>query len=194
VVKKMQDSRKGDVRNFLSLIVAAVGGALLIVFLLVYFYGPWGHYSTRNVLIAPDILPEISYQASERGQAKKQTYLYDHLEFVYFDEEHLSWKTLYISEDDYKKFYKLVSGMQSQDEIENILDYFAQAKAMLRIYTRPASDSSGVNIFQEIQFGSHGNHFRIEIHRDNEADSWAYFKYKGILKIAIDLFAKGKPS
>ena len=101
-----------------------------------------------------------------------------------------------VSNDQYRIFYNEIKADKSltdvSDEIKNEFNKGHPLKLKILIRTEsPASWQALEKVFQEINFSSHGNYFRVQLREsDSGADSnYAYFYHVDIYQKALDLFS-----
>ncbi len=178
-----------QIRGMLTVILSAIACAFLIVFLLVRYYGPTGQYTIEQVLLQPDLLPQLSYQERDPTTGKMSQYTYDHMEYTYFDSASSQWKKQDVSTDRYKEFVRLVAGDRSLlDPQESVLVSFSQKRAAVLTVWVKNNLSTALKTFQEIAFVPDVDLFRVELRQQDNVQPWAYFEHTGIYEDTKRLF------
>ena len=78
-------NKNHDIRNILAVLGAAVICAGLLASVFLYYYGPSGRYLAGHTLLDPTIMEQINYQDKHPRQEKSIHFIFDHIEFSYFD-------------------------------------------------------------------------------------------------------------
>lgn len=192
--------RNRDIRNLLAVLGAAVLCAALLAFFFLYYYGPSGRYLAGNTLLDPSIMAQINYQDHHPQTGKKVRFVFDRIEFSYFDPEKGQMHIFPISLETYQSFYKQVSSDRSLLEVnQNIQNLFLQSHPALLtmsmqsqegLENRTARDhlntKAGSHVFQVVQFIPE-DYFRVQLHGKNEGE-WAYFYQSGLYQEILHLF------
>lgn len=178
-----------DVRNLLAVLLSSVICAFLLSFLFVYYYGPSGRYVAGAVLLDPSIIKEIDYQDHELSKGKKLRFIFDRIEFSYFDSKKKTINTFSIPFKSYQRFYERVSSEKSVQEIpEDIKKLFLGSyPAALTINMRSKVAQEGVSrSFQVVQLIA-ADYFRVQLHEKKEGE-WVYFYQKNVYQQSMSLF------
>jgi hypothetical protein len=186
-------AKKSEVRKLLSVIIAAVFFAFLIAFLGVYYLGPSGRYSARNVLLNPEVAFKLNYNDYNQKTGGESRFVLDSIEYAYYLPEVGSWKKKGIDQETYQKFYRLIESDTSIREIsEDVINLFrVPPPASLILYVHTESDASwqeARKIFQQIDFLDKEGYYRIELREDASGAQWAYFYHPGIYQKVTQLF------
>ncbi len=169
-----------QIRNLFTVILSGVAAAIAFSVFFLYFYGPTGSYRIEQVLLNPNVAKVLKYpDVSPSG--KQKTYIFDHIEFLYFNAGTNDWKSQNLSQKEYGEFYALIAGDKSltlaSDQLKN--QFYEGNPAIISIVVR----EEGVpvdQVFQEIQLAKQGDHYRVQIHEQQNLPQWAYFKHPGI--------------
>lgn len=185
-----EKSVSSQIRNFLLVILSAITFAVLIAAGLVYFYNPSGRYRAENVLLSPEMTQVLSYSDKEQTSGMLKRYVFEGIEYNYFDGQEKIWKKVPVSSGRYEQFYDLIKGDVSYAELNNTVfnAFNTRTPAMLILKVRPESNDTG-KTFQEVQFVDGGDYYRITIHDEGLGERWAYFYHKNISNEAKELFA-----
>lgn len=183
-------SKKKEITSLLSVIFGGGAFAVIVAIGLVYFYGPTGLYDAKHSLLSPDMLAELRYQDVNPQTGARNYFVYDGLEFTYFDQKAGKWKKESVSQEQYRKFYEVItSDVSIEQENDLVTDQFrAGYPAMLKILVHSEDRrSQATKTFQEVTFAFQGNYYRIELHEQASQEVWAYFFHEDIYKTAIEI-------
>ncbi len=190
--KGLDDQAKQQIRNLLLVIFSGVGLALLVTLLMIFRWGPTGQYLTQDVLVSPDLMTNLAYNDSNPKTGGSSRFVFDRLEYEYYDLEKQLWQKVVVSQDQYAQFFKLVTGERSLLDIKPSLVYeFNQATpARLTLWVRTESVSSLATkkIFQEVHFSKEGNYFRVQLRQTTSGPTWVYFKRDNIYQEVLQIF------
>ena len=163
-------SQRKQIRNLLAVLTAAVVAAGGISAWMLYHYNPSGIYGAQNVLLAPQLLGTV--QESKRGKV-----FFEGIQYIY--PEGQSEKAISLPKELYEAFYKTIEGEQSLAQVpEDVLASFAKgklARLILKIQTNGVSET-----FQEVNFSSSGDYYRIQLRAEGQEGNWLYFYHPQI--------------
>lgn len=165
-------------------IILVVGSAFVLALLIVgfvYYCGSSRSYLLSHVLISPDSLERVAWNAETSNR----------LEFVKSETIDRECDRHEVSLEKYRKFYDLVRDRKSDPQLGDVTfrQFEVASPTILTIFAQ--SKESENRIFQRIQF-LEGDFFRIELPqaliKNEKSQEWTYFYYLGIYDKAIVLF------
>jgi hypothetical protein len=169
---------------------ASVLCALVVACALIFFYGPSGSYPARDTLLDPSVISHINIRdKSAKGKGNLQ-FVFDRIEFSYFDKRLGKMRRNAIPFEQYEKFYTLVSKDISIAEIpEKIESYFDNTyPTLLTIQMRAKEGTIGANqLFQEVQFIEE-DYFRVQLKTSEKNPGWAYYHHPHLYHDIMKLF------
>lgn len=173
-------------------ICSAICIGLLLTVSLVYFHGPSGKYVLGNVVLAPEVLDKLNYNDKNPKTGQSDRFVFDHIEFTWYEDEVKEWKKLQVDKEKYATFYNAYRDQSSLlDPSEDILALFKgpfNASIALKVKTESSSSwQADSKDFQEIQFVFQGNYFRVKLHEQNPGDHWVYFYHPHIYHDVLGL-------
>jgi hypothetical protein len=183
----MDRSKKKAIRNLLSVVGSAIFIGFLFSTLLLYKYNPSGQYIIQNVLVSPEILAGLNFNAANKKTGGTSRYIFDKIQFE-------NGKNVgAISPPTYTVFFNQVKNAKSlsivTDEVKNAFNRGQPIKLKILIKTdSPAEWQANTQIFQEIDFSSQGDYFRVQLRESHTgSDNFAYFQARGIYAIIQSL-------
>lgn len=184
-----------QVRNLLMVFGGGVLAAFLIAAFFVFKYGPTGSYVLDDALLAPSLLNQLNYNDTNSKTGGFDRFIFDRIEFTYFDDKQKTWKTVPVDEKQYSDFYKKISTLNSiidpAQELEALFSKGPISKLTLIVKTESSQSWQALTkIFQEVQFASDGAHFRVLLHEQNVGEHWTYFYQPNIFYEASSLFIR----
>lgn len=167
--------------------------AFIIATYMVYNYGPTGRYLAQNVLLSPLYTEKLSYNDVNPKTGGTTRFVFDRIEFAFYDAVQKQWRKIAIDSDHYQKFYDLVAGEQSlqelSSEIEALFSRSNGSTLTLTVKTESNAKLDGTTkVFQQVQFVNAGNYYRVQLHETNPSGRWAYFYHKGIYDAVQAMF------
>ena len=187
-MKKMNGHSKfKDVRRLLSVVGAALLCAILLTTGMLHYYGPNGRYSSQNVLLSPENAFSLSF--ADPGTKSAGRYIFDRLDFSYYDVKTKQKKVVDVNEEKYGRFYALVKNEESlavvDDAVLNLFSHGASTSLTLMI----EAPTGGKTVFSEVDFTDQGDYYRVLLRQDGRSgDGWAYYHSPGIYQKVMDLF------
>jgi hypothetical protein len=184
----MEKAKKKAIRNLLSVVSSAIFLGFLFSALLLYKYSPSGLYEVKNVLISPDTMMGLNFNDSNNKTGGSSRYIFDKIQFEDGKNNHV------VSSDSYRLFYEEIKTAKSlstvTDEIKNAFNRGSPAKLKILIKTdSPAAWQANTQTFQEMDFSSQGDYFRVYLRESNVGgSSFAYFHQAGIYQKALKMF------
>ena len=191
VVRETQRNR--DIQNILTVLGAAIVCAGLLALLFIYYYGPSGRYLAGHTILDPAIIEQINYQDTHPRTGQKVHFIFDHMEFSYFDPQKGQVRQEAIPAENYQKFYTLIASEKSLDEVtDKIKDFFIKTRPTVlttSMRTMESSEALTTKIFQVVQFVQE-DYFRVQLHEKQEQGEWAYFYRSGLYQDVMHLFTQ----
>lgn len=186
----MKQPAFNEVGNLLLVFLSAVTAGVAAVAFMIHYYGPSGTYKSQNVLFFPLNDSKISFTDTNLNTRKSEKYIFDKIEFKYFDSSTKQWVKVAVDNDQYTQFYNLVLNEKSLSEVSDkiVRNFYRPHSATLLFQVRPDNDPSSSKTFLEVDFANESNYYRVQL-RSNEAGAWAYFYHPEIYKQAIKIFA-----
>lgn len=190
------NSTKKRVRNLIYVIGSGILFAVAITAFMLYKYNPSGRYLLSNTLLSPETIPQMSYNAYDPKTNGTSRFVFDKIEFSYFDFKNNQWISRTDSIINYGKFYQLVRSEKSvlnpSKEIIALFNQKPPATITLKVHTEsPAQWQATTKNFQEVQFANEGDYFRIQLHDQSAHTQWVYFYYPHIYYEIMQLFNSG---
>jgi len=189
---KKQSSKHEEIRNLLGLIGSGVGVAFLVVGFLIYFYGPTGLNDVQSSLLSPDVFSEVNYKDTDSRSTGKTSFVFDQLEFFFYNKKLGKWEKNIVTTEQYKKFYNVIKAdVSPQETTEIITDYFKTGnQASLKLLVKSVERGNGdalKKIFQEVEIANEGDYYRISIPNSKNGEIWAYFHHPKIYRKAVNI-------
>ena len=103
---------KIQIRNLLIVIGSGIVFALAIAAFMLGTYGPSGRYLAHNVLLSPETARALNYEGE----------LFDHIEYLQWNPERKVSNKDELLLTSYQKFYALIDGDHSLQEVHKIFD------------------------------------------------------------------------
>jgi hypothetical protein len=193
MMHKLIPSINKQIRNLLIVVFGGVAAAVLITASMLYRYNPSGRYDVKNALLSPLALANLSLADTNPKTGKNVHFVFDEIDFSYFDEKKKEWKHATVKMPLYEQFYNLISGERSTPATEIITLKFNQdnpAMLALRMKSDANSDLKATSKpFLVVHFAKQGDYYRIQLHDEvNPEAEWAYFYHPGIYSKAMQLF------
>ena len=187
-------STKKQIYNLVGIFFCATAIGLGLAAYMAYSFGPSSEFIARDVLLSPDVLSKISYRTYDPKANKTLKFVFDKIEFTYFDSLTKSWKTRKVTLEAYSKFYDLIGNEKSISNVTPELKSPFQQPILphltLSVKTEQGQESRP---FQNVEIIPNGDYFRVELHEDAPAkEPWSYFNYSHIYQFAVDMFTKDK--
>lgn len=191
--KEINKSAKKQIRSLIFVLSCSVGCAFLVTLFFLYNYGPSGRYAVRNVLLAPELILSLNYNDTNTKTGGDSRFVFDDIEFSYYDNTGKKWNKLHIDHDHYSQFYQLIVSDISLQKVSRHIEAMFQERAPSSLVLKVRTDSSAkwqeeTKIFQEIHFVEDGDYYRIELHEENKTQNWAYFYHPNIYQEVLRLF------
>lgn len=181
----MDEQRRRDLRNIILVLSGSVLSAVALCAYMIHSYGPSGRYMVSNALLNPEVAQKLDYVDSFSAKGRPIRFILDGFVFSYYDQTTRKQEKKALDPAKYAKFYELVSGDRSVEEVTNeiMTEFEGQLVATLSINVRPEGSQAVENtakVFQTVQFSSKGDHFRVQLHQQGGVGDWVYFYHPGI--------------
>lgn len=178
-----------QVRNIVGIFLGSILFAILLSVYMIYYYSPSGQFLAANTILAPEIIKEISY--NDNSGAKGVRFIFNDIEFFYYDKDNHRFLKKNINLEDYLKFYKSISAEKSIEPVSSDIEslFTKNPKAYLAITMKADAPfgKDGPRVFQTIQFID--DYFRVQL-IGKTGDEWAYFSKKGVYNEILELFTR----
>lgn len=188
---EMNRTKAKEIRNLLFVIGSAVAAALILSLSLLYIYNPSGRYFAKNVLLAPEIMSQISYPEKQTKTGKEVRFTFEGFEFRYWDQEKKEWIKTAPKQKAYSEFYSAVAQDQSIQPISEEMRKLFNQNHLTALTVHMKSDHDKI-VFQEVYFDPGGDFYKVQLREESTAPSstegWAYFLHPGIERYARALF------
>lgn len=162
-------------------VVAAIGVSVFFI----YFFSPSGSYPISELLLDPQVAKEMKYQ--DNGNR----YVFDHVEFMAFNETSNTWDSKKVTLDQYQSFYALIENDKSEviptEAVKNV--FYHANPAILSIVTRKEGASAD-QVFQELQISTDNKVYRVKLREEQVRPQWAYFIHPGIYEKSLKVFGQ----
>ena len=187
----MSNSANLQIKRMLSTILAAMICAIAIAVYTIYSYGPSGRYIAGNIILSPHVLERMNVKDLNSKTSHPTSFIFDSIEFSYFDKLKSELRQLKVDLITYEKFYTIVASDKSLKDIaKEIEEEFNQgllATLMLMMRTDSVSSLPTTKIFQVIQYSEH-DYFRVQLQGGNGTNEWAYFYKPYVYRDIMHLF------
>ncbi len=186
-----QTPRQSDIRNFLFVLLSGVVVACAVVGAMAYIYSPSGRFWSHHVLLAPEVIEEGVYNDFDPATGQTKRFVFERLEFTYFDKEKRKWVSTTVDLEAYRRFWKLVESdwsiLQPTEDITSIFNVPHPSRLM--VWMRPDPATGPVRVFQEVDFAPGKDAYRVELRGQQDiTGQWAFFQHASIFENVLDLF------
>jgi hypothetical protein len=188
-----EPSSKQQIKDLILVLLSGVLAACIISGILLYKYGPTGVYTVTDALIDPTLATTLDYNDHNDITNGKDRFVFNGIEFSYYDSKENKQKKINISSESYKKFYNMISLDKSilniPPEISNLFN--PANAAILNINVRTESHAAWQNEtkqFQSVNFAYAGDYYRIKLHEEKYPNEWVYFHHPAIYQQVLQLF------
>lgn len=186
----MRKSEKTQIKQVLAILLSGVLCAGLFSAFMIYRYGPSGRYVAGNTILSPYVMKKVNYKDKHPATGKGVSFVFNGIEFSYFDNIEKRQHTWKLNPETYEKFYIRIAAQESLKDIsESVKNQFSQSSATLIILmqTDEGSSQSATQVFQLIQF-TDDDYFRVQLRKDADAGEWAYFYQPNIYQEVLRFF------
>lgn len=186
-----------SVKSLILLMLFSVSCALAIAIFSVQKFGPTGAYDVKNALVTPYLLENMSFDEVDNRTGASTRFVFDQLLYSYQDPDTRQIRTVPLTMSQYRQFYDTISGDSSIVEGGAGLGaLFDGELSRLILKVKTVTDDplqSEKLVFQQIEFGTDGNFYRIELREQlNPPEPWAFFHHIGIKDKIHKLFVDKK--
>lgn len=174
-------SSRQQVRNLLLVLVSAVLSGCLIVGAMIYHWGPAGDYALHDVLLAPDVLPQLSYNEAGSNTKGSSRLVFDHIEFRYFHDAQGQWRVVDVPLHAYQSFYDQIRSDRSilhpPDDLPTHFD--STRNPRLSIWVKSTGDAPMERrVIQELAFAKE-RLYRVAM-IGQPGGRWIYFEHPSL--------------
>ena len=160
---------------------------------MIYQHGPTGQYIAGHAILSPEVMRTIDYKDKHPITGQAVHFIFNGVEFSYFDTLQARVKKIDLPLTDYEQFFKLIAkekGIKTISE-QDIKLFSIGFPATLTITTRVDSPviMPATRVFQIIQLVE-TDYFRVKLHEENGAGEWIYFYRPHIYKEIMHLFTQ----
>jgi hypothetical protein len=186
-------SKRKQIRNLLVVIGSGVMTGFAIVLILLYNYNPSGSYLAKNVLLSPELAQTLSFKDSNPKTGGTSLFVFDVIEFSYYDNIKKQWKNVHVDGNQYMRFYQVINNEKSllevTDDVRNLFNKGNMATLLLKVRTEShAAWQATSKVFTEVNFVGEGDYYRVGLHEQNPSNPWAYFYHPGIYRQVLEIF------
>lgn len=185
----MDASVKKQIRNFITVLLSGILCGFALLFYFVIYHSPTGLYLAKNVIIAPEVLQKLQAQNKNPKKGNGSDFVFQKVEFAYYDLSSKEIKRITLDENQYKQFYDLIVNDQSVAEVNETLPALFSQETPLQIVLSMKAESTKADStkpFQIIQIIS--DYYRVELHEDKPTSAWVYYYHPGIQEAILRLF------
>lgn len=185
----MRANQIRQIRQVLAIFIAAFLTAGLVAGYMLYRYNPKGYYLAGNALLAPDVLDKLSYSDFSHQTGAKSKFVFNGIEFSYFDKIKGKIVSVRVSSVDYATFYQwIISDKSVSDVDEETIRSFHPNDPTLILTVRPDHSALvAAQVFQIVQLAEN-DYFRVQLHENQGGEPWAYFYHPHIYQDTLHLF------
>lgn len=183
---------KHQVKNLLAVVGSGFLCAFLIAIMMLYYYGPTGRYYVKNILISPEVLPEMNYNDSNSKTNKNSRFIFNGIELSFYDRDAKRVTVIPVTENAYRKFYHMIEQDGNvdnpSDDLKLLFEKEGTATLVITVKTESKADWQMLTKgFQQVQLSKEGDDYRIELHDQNQAEKWVYFHHPKIYQEAMNI-------
>jgi hypothetical protein len=190
VTTGMGKSKNRDIRNLSAVLGSAIICSGLLAAFFIHYYGPSGHYLAGQAILDPTILEKKNYQERLPNTGQKVHFIFDQMEFFYYDPQKDQMDKKVIPLKNYQKFYDLIASEKSLSEVSEKIEnlFLTSHPTILTARMRTRQDSSNVmtKIYQVVQFVQE-DYFRVQLQERSEQE-WVYFYQPHLYRDVMQLF------
>lgn len=191
-LNRQNKSSSKEIRNLLGVIGCGVASAILLSAIFLYNYGPSGRYLVQNALLAPELTTTLTYNDTNQKTGGSSRFVFEAIEFSFFQDNEKKQKLLQISSEQYSQFYKAIISDKSLLNVspEIIALFNKDSMATLSIKVRTESHAAWqdeTKIFQQVNIVYAGDYYRIQLHDEQTGSNWIYYENPGIYKTTMDI-------
>lgn len=194
-ITALRKSAKREIFRIVSVLGLAVVCAALLAAYMIFHYGPSGRYAAGNTVLAPSVMEKINYKDKSIKGNNQVRFIFNRIEFAYFDKIKGQLLQFPVDQAVYEKFYQLVQSDQSLDPVPtDVQNEFVQGMpATLSIIVQADINTAPkmTQVLQVIQL-TENDHYRVRLSTTttNGAQEWAYFYHPHLYEEIMRLFTK----
>lgn len=178
------------------MLICGVASAGVVAGLYLHKYSPTGVYQLKNILLSPETVRDINFLDKNPLTGKNSRYTFDKIEFSYWEQKLKQRITTRVEQEAYEKLFIQLSGDLSLGHVsKEIVGQFQRSQdAILSLSVKLLSENSDTPLkaFQEVEFATSGDYYRVEVHEQNRQEVWQYFHHPDILKLVISILTVKK--
>ena len=188
-----ESSKVKQIKGLIIVLSAGLSVGLLIALSMLYYYNPTGSYHANNVLLDADNAYSLRFvEPGPKGKSEGR-YVFDGINFSYFDQHIKQTKSLSVTKDKYAQLYGLIAEDNSlfnpNLEIQGLFNQTYLATLALNVRSTSEDSSKGVELtFSKIQF-VYEDYYRIQLRQSQPGAEWIYFYHPKIYQKTLNLFA-----
>lgn len=162
---------------------------------MIFHYGPSGRYFASNTILAPSVIAEINYKDKTLTGQNQIQFVFNRIEFSYFDKLRGELIQVPVDQNVYEKFYQNVQADQSIDqvptEVEQEFSRGLLATLSLVMHADLNASPQITQVFQVIQF-TESNYYRVSLSTmtTQNRQEWAYFYHPHLYEEIMRIFTK----
>lgn len=184
------NTQRKDIFSLLALMGTAILVAILLSVVIVMLYGPTGRYSVNTALLAPELIPTLSYNDTNNKTGGSSRFVFDSIEFT-FPDASLKQQNLQIDPNQYSRFYQLIASDKSlldpPPEVISLFTHDPLASIAIKVRTEShAKWQDETKLFQQIDIVN--DYFRVSLHEEVLTGNWVYFYHPQIYQKTLNLF------
>lgn len=184
----VEHSNRQQVRNLLLVLASAVISGCLIVGAMIHYWGPAGDYVLHDLLLAPDVLPQLSYSESGSNTRGASRLVFDRIEYRHFHDAQRQWRVVDVPLHVYQKFYDQIKFDRSilgpHDDLATHFD--STQNPRLTIWVKSTGDAPMERrVIQELSF-SKERLYRVAM-MGQPGGRWIYFEHPNLQSAASAL-------
>jgi hypothetical protein len=187
-------SKEKQIRNLLLVFGGGIAFAFLFAAFMLYHYSPTGKYYVKNTVLAPDVLDKLAFKDTSTKTGASSRYVFDQMEFSYYDTSKKQWIKLTVSKENYAQLYHMISDegslMEVPEDVVSLFNYYPASLVTTVRSENKTSQESSIKTFQEVYFANKSDYFRIALQEQGVGMHWVYFYHPGIYQKVINLFVQ----
>lgn len=190
----MKKNTRNEILKVTTLFFSAILSAILFAGYMIYYYGPSGIYLAENVILSPSMMDKINYKDSHPKTGQLVRFIFNSIEFSYFDKVSGNLRQFPVDEATYEEFYRLIQSAKGSEsimgEIQEQFDRGLASNLSIMMQTEERVSPPTTKVFQVIQFVE-SDYFRVQLLQgDNNPNPWVYFYQPGVYQKIMQLFTK----
>jgi hypothetical protein len=189
----MNETAKRDVQRIAVLLTCAVATAGLIAGVMLYGYSPSGRYIAGQTILDPQVMNQINIQDKKSKKEQNGRFVFEKIDFTYYDSASKKMEHIPVSMESYKKFYSLINQEKSIEKVtDELKNLFNHPHINRVVTTMHEGENTASKVFQMIEI-TPDDFFRVQLHGDQQnPDQWAYFYRNHINEEVLRIFTKSE--